>query len=129
MKDLTGSSINDKRGCSQVPFCAKSGGSCERQPGPLIAPSTVFYSIAAGHPPAILALPMCYQKERVAKLPLFSAEKLALWNNHCSIFRERRCRSGETRSLHRWTDDLVAEVVSRTLWLFGSMQLLPAPGF
>jgi hypothetical protein len=58
MKALPGSSINDKRGCSQVAFCAKSGGSCERQAGPLIALSTVFYYIAASYPLTIFALPM-----------------------------------------------------------------------
>jgi hypothetical protein len=57
MKALPGSRVNERRGCSQVAFCAKSGGSCERQPEPLIALSTAFSSSAASPPPPIFALP------------------------------------------------------------------------
>ena len=62
---------------------------------------------------------------------LLLQQSMSLYGNQLLdlYIRERRCRSGETRSLHRWPDDLVAEVVSRTLWLFGLMQLLPAHGF
>jgi len=74
MKALPGSSINEKRGCSQVAFCAKSGGSCEWHPGPLIALSMVFYAIAASSPPPISALPM--RAERAScEVPLVERRK------------------------------------------------------
>ena len=86
-KDVSGSSINEKRGCSQVAFCAKSGGSCERQPGPLIALSTVFYAIAASSPPPIVALPLRAERASCEGPPCV-AQKNALCGRTTVAFLE-----------------------------------------
>ena len=103
MKDLPRSSITNKRGCSQVSFCAKSGGSCERQPGPLIALSTVFYSIAAGYPPAILALPMISERAS-CEVPPGLAQKNALCGITTVAFLENVV--AEATKLAAYTDGL-----------------------